>query len=465
MLPLGGTARRANGAGMSSDRLAPGAVGGAPAPVSFGQALRYWFKLGCISFGGPAGQIALMHAELVERRRWISERRFLHALNYCMLLPGPEAQQLATYIGWLMHRTAGGLAAGALFVVPSLLLLIGLSWLYAAQGKHPLVQAVLYGVQPAVVALVAQAAWRLGSRALKTPLHWALAGGSLLAMLAAIPFPWVLGVAAGVGWAQGRWWPGPSVADAAHGPHSKAISAPAWIDDDTPTPAHASFRARRLLATLALGLALGAAGYSALVAWGGANGLLAQMARFFTQAALLTFGGAYAVLPYVVQGAVEQHGWLSATQMLAGLALGESTPGPLIMVVSFVGFLGGWQQPFVDSALLSGVVAAAVVTFFTFLPSFVFIFAGAPLVEATRDDLRFTAPLAAISAAVVGVIAQLGLYFAEQVLWPQRAGIDWPALVIGAAAALALLRFRIGVLPVLGAAALAGLAWRLVGVG
>ena len=442
-----------------------GAAADAPAPVGFAQALAYWLRLGCISFGGPAGQISLMHAELVERRRWISERRFLHALNYCMLLPGPEAQQLATYIGWLMHRTAGGLAAGALFVLPSLLLLIGLSWLYVAQGGHPVAQAVLYGVQPAVVALVVQAAWRLGSRALKTALHRLLALASLLAMLAAIPFAWVLGAAAAMGWAQGRWWPGrpvngPSPHGTAGGTAADAAMR-AWIDDDTPTPAHARYATRRLLATVAIGLALGAAVYLLLWAWGGAASLLAQMAVFFTQAALLTFGGAYAVLPFVVQGAVEQYGWLSAPQMLAGMALGESTPGPLIMVVSFVGFLGGWQQPFLASPLAAGVVAALVVTFFTFLPSFVFILAGAPLVEATRGDLRFTAPLAAISAAVVGVIAQLGLYLAEQVLWPQRSHIEWPALAIGIAAAVALLRYRVGVLPVLGAAAVAGIVWRL----
>ena len=431
------------------------------APIGFGEALRYWFKLGCISFGGPAGQIALMHAELVERRRWISDRRFLHALNYCMLLPGPEAQQLATYIGWLMHRTAGGLVAGGLFVLPSLLLLIGLSWLYAAQGRHPLLQAVLYGVQPAVVALVAQAAWRLGGRALKTPLHWALAIGSLIAMIVAIPFPYVLAVAALIGWAQGRWWPQLGAAASGHAAASQGAHAPAWIDDDTPPPAHARYRAGRLAGVLAGGFGLGVAVYAALVGWGGRDGLLAQMAAFFTQAALLTFGGAYAVLPYVVQGAVEQHGWLSSTQMLAGLALGESTPGPLIMVVAFVGFLGGWQQPFVESPLLAGMLAASVVTFFTFLPSFVFIFAGAPLVEATRDDLRFTAPLAAIGAAVVGVIAQLGLYFAEHVFWPQRVANDWAAFAIFVVAAVALLRFKRGVLEVLGMSAVAGLVWRL----
>ncbi|HEU4460305.1 MAG TPA: chromate efflux transporter [Methylibium sp.] len=433
-------------------------------PPDFREALRWWFKLGCIGFGGPAGQIALMHAELVERRRWISERRFLHALNYCMLLPGPEAQQLATYIGWLMHRTAGGLAAGLLFVAPSLVLLIALSWLYAAQGGQPWLQALLYGVQPAVVALVVQAAWRLGGKALKTPLHVALAIGSLAAMVAGVPFPLVLLVAALAGWAQGRRRP-PPPSPPVHAP-SRGSHAPAWIDDDTPSPPHALGGRARLLRVVALGLALGAAVFAALVAWRGLDAMPAAMAAFFTKAALLTFGGAYAVLPYVVQGAVEQHGWLSGAQMLAGLALGESTPGPLIMIVAFVGFLGGWQQPFVEAPLLAGVIGAGVASFFTFLPSFVFILAGAPLVEATRDDLRFTAPLAGISAAVVGVIAQLGLYFAGQVFWPQgpAAGgrFDAVALLIAVAAAVALIRLRLGVLPVLAACAVAGIAMRSV---
>jgi len=438
-------------------------------PPGFGEALRWWFRLGCISFGGPAGQIALMHAELVERRRWISERRFLHALNYCMLLPGPEAQQLATYIGWLMHRTRGGLAAGLLFVLPSFLLLIALSWLYAAQGRHPLLQAVLYGVQPAVVALVVHAAWRLGTRSLRSRFHLGLAIGSLAAMQTGIPFPYVLAVAAAAGWAQGRWWPQPAGASHAH-PVASAGAAPrpAWIDDDTPSPAHAGFRPTRLAAVLVVGIGLGLAVFAGLAAWRGAEGMPAAMAQFFTQAALLTFGGAYAVLPYVVQGAVGQFGWLSGTQMLAGLALGESTPGPLIMVVAFVGFLGGWQQPFVETPLLAGLVAASVATFFTFLPSFVFIFAGAPLVEATRGDLRFTAPLAGISAAVVGVIAQLGLYFAGHVFWPPEGPqgladlprLDLAAAAIALAAAVALIRFKLGVLPVLGACAALGLAWR-----
>jgi chromate transporter len=443
-------------------RKVPGPASPGDAPprdvVPFRHAVRAWFAISLQTFGGPAGQIAVMQRHLVDERRWIGQKRFLHALNYCMLLPGPEAQQLATYIGWLMHRTRGGLAAGALFVLPSLLLLIGLSWLYAAQGRHPLLQAVLYGVQPAVVALVAHAAWRLGGRALKTPLHWALAAGSLAAMLSGVAFPYVLAFAAAVGWAQGRWWPGLGAAGAGHGRPGAAALGRAWIDDDTPPPPHARFRPARLALTLAVGLGLAGAVYALLRVSGGADGLLAQMAVFFTKAALLTFGGAYAVLPYVVQGAVEQHGWLTLPQMMAGLALGESTPGPLIMVVAFVGFLGGWQQPFVESPLLAGALAAAVVTFFTFLPSFVFILAGAPLVEGTRDDLRFTAPLAAISAAVVGVIAQLGLFFGAHVLWPPPAGrFDAVAALLVGVAALALIRFKRGVLEVLGAGALIGL--------
>ena len=425
------------------------------------EALRFWFKLGFISFGGPAGQIALMHAELVERRRWLSEGRFLHALNYCMLLPGPEAQQLATYTGWLMHGVRGGIAAGLLFILPALLLMIGLGWLVMVVGTHPLTQGLLYGIQPAVVALVAQAGWRLGSRTLKTTLHRAIALGALLSVSVGMPFPLVLLVAALCGIALDR--------DDAHG-SSESVVAPAgadadppraWIADDTPPPPQAAHRARALLLAGGGGLVQGLAGGALLLASG--HALLTSMAVFFTKAALLTFGGAYAVLPYVMQSAVEVHGWVSAPQMMTALALGESTPGPLIMIVTFVGFLGGWQQPMLGTPLASGVAAALVATFFTFLPSFVFILAGAPWVEATRGLPRLAAPLRAISAAVVGVIVQLGLVLALHVLWPDAATrgalaqVEWPALLIGLAAAVALLRWRLGVVPVLAAAALLGL--------
>ncbi len=438
-----------------------------PLTVSFMQALRFWLKLGFISFGGPAGQIAVMHAELVERRRWISERRFLHALNYCMLLPGPEAQQLATYIGWLMHRTAGGIVAGVLFVLPSLVLLIGLSWIYLVFGETLLVAGIFYGIKPAVVAIVLHAAWRIGSRALKNAWLWGLAAAAFVAIFALdAPFPLIVGVAAALGYAGGRFAPQTFAAKGAHASKSVVSHAPALIDDDTPPPTCARNSRARLARVLAFGIAFWLTAMLALVAINGWSSTLAQMAWFFTKAALLTFGGAYAVLPYVYQGAVEHFGWLSGPQMIAGLALGETTPGPLIMVVAFVGFVGAWQQQIfgADALFVAGVVAACVATFFTFLPSFVFIFAGAPVIEATHGDLRFTAPLTAITAAVVGVIVNLALFFAGHVLWPEgwKGDVEWPAAVIALAALAALFRFKLNVIAVIAGAALAGLGWTLL---
>jgi len=440
-----------------------------PPAVPFWDAVRFWLKLGFISFGGPAGQIAIMHSELVERRRWISEQRFLHALNYCMLLPGPEAQQLATYIGWLMHRTWGGIVAGALFVLPSLFILIGLSWVYLRFGDVPVVAGIFYGIKPAVTALVLHAAHRIGTRALKNRWMWAIAALAFIAIFAFdTPFPAIVLAAALIGSAGSRFAPQVFALGGGHGA-AQAHYGPALIDDDTPTPAHARFSRGRLAAVLGIGLALWLVVAGGLLATFGWQGLLTQMGWFFTKAALLTFGGAYAVLPYVYQGAVEQHHWLSGPQMIDGLALGETTPGPLIMVVAFVGFVGAWLQPVfgADSMLLSGAVAAAVVTFFTFLPSFVFILAGGPLVEATHGKLGFTAPLSAITAAVVGVILNLALFFAYHVLWPQGFGgrFDFVSALIALAAALALFRFKLGVLPLLAACAAVGLAVRLLTAG
>lgn len=438
------------------------------APVTFGAALRFWLKLGFISFGGPAGQIAIMHAELVERRRWISERRFLHALNYCMVLPGPEAQQLATYIGWLMHRTAGGIVAGGLFVLPSLFILVALSWVYLRFGHLPAVAGLFYGIKPAVTALVLHAAHRIGTRALKNAWLWAIAAAAFVAIFAfAVPFPAIVLAAGLVGLVGARRAPQVFAPGGGHAGADQRFG-PALIDDDTPTPPHARFSRAHLARVLAAGLALGAGALALLAAAGGWQGALAQMGWFFTKAALVTFGGAYAVLPYVVQGAVEQHHWLTGAQMIDGLALGETTPGPLIMVVAFVGFVGGWGQQVLgpDALFAGGALAAAVVTFFTFLPSFVFILAGGPLVEATHGRLAFTAPLSAITAAVVGVILNLALFFALHVLWPRGlgAGFEGPAALIGAAAALALFRFKAGVMPLIGACAVLGLGLTLAGV-
>src|SRR5574343_719609 len=411
-----------------------------PANVSFWHAFLFWLKLGFISFGGPAGQIAIMHQELVEHRRWISERRFLHALNYCMVLPGPEAQQLATYIGWLMHRTWGGIVAGALFVLPSLFILIGLSWVYLRFGDVPLVAGLFLGLKPAVTALVLHAAHRIGTRALKNRWMWGIATASFVAIFAFdTPFPAIVLAAALIGHFGAQRWPRVFALGGGHG-SAKASYGPALIDDDTPTPPHARFSRSHLAKVLVFGLGLWLLAIAVLVALNGLQGTLTLMGWFFTKAALLTFGGAYAVLPYVYQGAVEQHQWLSGPQMIDGLALGETTPGPLIMVVAFVGFVGGWLKEVLgpDALFLGGALAATVVTFFTFLPSFVFILAGGPLVEATHGKLGFTAPLSAITAAVVGVILNLAMFFAYHVLWPQGFGgrLDWASALIGAAAAV-----------------------------
>ena len=443
----------------------------APSSVTLTEAFWYWLKLGFISFGGPAGQIAIMHQDLVERKRWISEQRFLHALNYCMLLPGPEAQQLAIYIGWLMHRTWGGIIAGGLFVLPSLFILIALSWIYIAFGDLPAVAGLLYGIKPAVTAVVVFAAYRIGSRALKNGVLWAIAAAAFVAIFALkLPFP-VIVIAAGIiGYIGGRVAPDKFATGGGHGKAGKSYGA-AIIDDATPTPAHALFSWGRFMRVLMVGLLIWACAMGLLIYTTGGDSVLTQMGWFFTNAALLTFGGAYAVLPYVYQAAVEQYQWLTATQMIDGLALGETTPGPLIMIVAFVGFVGGWTKQLLgpDALFLAGVAAAAVATFFTFLPSFIFILLGGPLVESTHGELKFTAPLTGITAAVVGVILNLAVFFAWHVLWPSATEaapftghFDWPSLIIGIAAGVALFRFKAGIISVIAACAAAGLFIRLV---
>ena len=423
--------------------------------------------MGCISFGGPAGQIAILHQELVVARRWISEQRFLHALNYCMVLPGPEAQQLATYLGWLLHGTRGALVAGSLFVLPSFFILVSLSWAYVVWGSTPVVASMFYGIKPVVVAIVAAAAWRIGTRACSTAFLASVAALSFgLTALAGTPFPAILAIAALLGWAASRFVP----AQIGHGAvHETAAGGPGdefVIGDSSPTPEHARAVPLDWLPTLLIGaglwlLVLGAVVY----AGGGLDGTLARMALFFSKAALLTFGGAYAVLPYVFDAAVARYSWLTPGQVLDGLALGETTPGPLIMVVTFIGFVGAWgQAPFGPEHLLAGALAAAaVVTFCTFLPSFLFILIGAPLVERTRDALRVTAPLRAITAAVVGVIANLALVLGEHALIPGTDGdLDWVAAAIALAAGVALLRFRLGVPVLVVAGALLGLGLHLL---
>ena len=404
-----------------------------------------------------------MHEELVERRRWISEARFLHALNYCMLLPGPEATQLATYIGWLMHRTWGGIVAGVLFVLPSVFILIALTWIYLAYGHLPLIAGLFYGIKPAVVAIVLAAAHRIGSRALKNAWLWAIAAAAFIAIFAfSLPFPAIVLTAALIGWLGGRYAPGRFSAGGGHAGAS-ASHGPAIIDDDTPTPPHARFSWPKLWLYAGAGIAMWTVAIVALHDW---EKTLFEMGWFFTKAAMLTFGGAYAVLPYVYQGGVEQYGWLTAAQMIDGLALGETTPGPLIMVVAFVGFVGGWTRELfgADSLAAAGVAGALVATFFTFLPSFVFILVGAPFIETTHGDLRFTAPLTAITAAVVGVVLNLAVFFAYHVLWPDGLGgrFEWLSALLGLAAFVALFRFKAGVIPVIGGSAAIGLVASLL---
>ena len=452
---------------MSSAARERNAEGAAPAvtaaAVPFREALRFWFKLGFISFGGPVGQIAVMHQELVERRRWISERRFLHALNYCMVLPGPEATQLATYVGWLMHRTWGGIVAGTLFVLPSLFILIALSWIYMAYGNVPVVAGVLYGIKPAVTAVVLFAAYRIGSRALRNAVLWTIAAAAFVGIfLLHVPFPAIVIAAGIIGYIGGRVAPAKFRTGGAHAA-TGAPHAPAVIDDDTPTPPHALFSARGAAIVFAVSLALWAVPLALLALAYGTDATFTQMGWFFTKAALLTFGGAYAVLPYVYQAGVEQYHWLTASQMIDGLALGETTPGPLIMIVAFVGFVGAWMKAVLgaDALFAAGAVGATIATYFTFLPSFVFILLGGPLIETTHGQLRFTAPLTGITAAVVGVVVNLAMFFAYHVLWPSGFGgrFEWPLAVIAIAAFTALWRYKVGIIPVILACGVVGLAW------
>ncbi len=437
-----------------------------PQTVTFWQAFLFWLKLGFISFGGPAGQIAIMHQELVERRRWISEQRFLHALNYCMLLPGPEAQQLATYIGWLMHRTWGGIVAGVLFVLPSLFILIALSWIYIAYGNVTWVAGIFFGIKPAVTAIVMHAAYRIGSRALKNNFLWAISIAAFIAIFAFhVPFPYIVLAAAMTGYLGGRYWPVFFNTTNAHTSAEKSYGA-AIIDDHTPTPKHALFSYSGLIAVIIGGLILWVLPFLFLWNHFGWQHSFTQMAWFFTTAALLTFGGAYAVLPYVYQGAVTQYGWLTPAQMIDGLALGETTPGPLIMVVAFVGFIGGYSQALLgtENLFIAGTVAASIVTWFTFLPSFIFIFAGAPFIETTHKKIQFTAPLSAITAAVVGVIVNLAVFFAYHIFWPQgfNGDFEWISVAIALLAAVALFRFKIGIIKVIMTCALLGLLTSIV---
>jgi chromate transporter len=418
----------------------------APSAVRFGDALRFWLKLGFISFGGPAGQIAIMHSELVERRRWISERRFLHALNYCMLLPGPEAQQLATYIGWLLHGVRGGLAAGILFVLPGFCVILALSAAYAAFGQLSWLMGVFFGLKCAVIALVTEALWRVAKRALKQPTHVMVAVLAFLALFVfRIPFPIVILVAAIVGLAM-AW---------------RSDGHPVATDEKVLTQ---TSKAPRPFRTALIGAALWLGPIALLALLLGSTHIFPQMGLFFAKMAVVTFGGAYAVLAYVAQQAVQSYGWLTTGNMIDGLALAETTPGPLILVLSFVGFYAAHQQPGALAPMLAGTLGAIFVTWVTFVPSFIWIFLGAPYVERLRQNRYLSAALAMVTAAVVGVIANLALWFALHVLfrnvtevplgiatltWPDWRSADLVAIGLSIAAGPALLHWRINLVKVL----------------
>jgi chromate transporter len=425
---------------------------------SFGEAFRFWWKLGWISFGGPAGQIAIMHKELVESRRWISESHFLHAVNFCMLLPGPEAQQLVTYLGWRLHGWRGGVVAGVLFVVPSIFILLGLSWLYMAGGHLPLLAAVFYGLLPAVIAVVAEAVLRIGKKALKSPSLWMIAAISFVAIYRyEVSFVVIVFAAALLGWFGSRVAPSQFVAGKGHGAGGQSgeqnfLALPA-------SPVQTWGRAVRVFSVC---LVLWWTPVMVLGFWLGWDATAFQQGVFFSKAALVTFGGAYAVLPYVAQQAVEKFGWLSHPQMMSGLGLAETTPGPLIMVLQFVGFVGGWQHPGEMSPWAGAVIGALITTWTTFAPCFLFVFLGAPHVEGLRSKPRLGAALTAITAAVVGVILNLGVKFSEHSLWPEATSrLDGFVAVTALAAFVAMQGFKMKLMPVIGGCAVLGVVWKL----
>ncbi|WP_333586316.1 chromate efflux transporter [Phenylobacterium sp.] len=445
--------------------------------VSFREALWVWTRIALLSFGGPAGQIAVMHRILVEEKRWIGDGRFLHALNFCMLLPGPEAQQLATYLGWLMHRTLGGLAAGLLFILPGAVSILALSILYVQLGEVPLVQALFFGLKAAVLVVVVQAVFRLGGKTLRTPLARGLAAGAFVAIYAfSVPFPLIVLGAGVIGLAAARW--NLMGSGAGHGETGTSLADADSALGAAP-PAHARPNlawALRIGGTLlvlwlgpvaALGLTLG---------W---DNVFTEIALFFSKLAVVTFGGAYAVLAYVAQAAVETHGWLAPGEMIDGLGLAETTPGPLIMVTQFVGFLAALRGDTGLSPLAAGALGAALTTWVTFTPCFLWIFLGAPYVEALRQAKALAAALAAVSAAVVGVILNLALWFGVRVLFsevdvlsagplaldvPRLSSLEPVSLALTAAAGLAAWRLRLGVPTLIAASAAAGMAAHLAGL-
>jgi chromate transporter len=432
---------------------------------TFREALRFWLKLGFISFGGPAGQIAIMQSELVERRRWIGQERFLHALNFCMLLPGPEAQQLAIYCGWLLHRTWGGIVAGVLFVLPAAFLLWGLAWVYMTHGNVPWIAALFSGLKPAVLAIVVAAVLRIGGKALRNRVMWGVAAVAFgLLFSGMVPFPVVVLGALTTGLIGGRLAPhlfAPAGGGHGHGGGGAAKAPGGAVIDDAAESASVRPSWGRALKVALIGGGLWAAPLLAIGLWQGWDGTLARMGFFFSKAAMVTFGGAYAVLTYVGQQAVDNFGWLTAPQMLDGLALAETTPGPLIMVLQFVGFVGAWGQPGGLSPLMAATLGAALTTWVTFVPCFIWIFLGAPHIERLRSVKILSAALATVTAAVVGVVLNLAVWFGWHVIapagdWTQP---DWFSLAVAALAFGALHRFKANMFAVIAACAALGLFW------
>jgi chromate transporter len=447
---------------------------GIPAAPTFAEATRVWAKIGLLSFGGPAGQIALMHTELVEKRRWIGERRFLHALNYCMLLPGPEAQQLAIYIGWLLHRTAGGLVAGILFVLPGAVVMLGLSILYGFYRSVPLIDALFLGIKAAVLAVVMEAVLRIGRRALKNRAMIAIALGAFVGIYVFhIPFPLIVLLAGLIGWVGSHAAPRLFL-DTGHGAGSVASDGGGVVDGmfERGELGHTDPSLRRALGVLSVWLPVWLGPLLLLWLSTGAGSVWTQIGAFFSTMAVVTFGGAYAVLAYVAQAAVDNFGWLAAGEMVDGLGLAETTPGPLILVLQFVGFLAAFRASGSLDPLLAGCLGASLTLWVTFAPCFLWIFLGAPYVEALRGNRAISAALSAITAAVVGVIMNLALWFALHVVFrevrpfeifglgpdiPVLASADWRAALLAVAAMIAMLRFKVGMIPTLGACAMAGL--------
>jgi chromate transporter len=458
-----------NAAKETSSKAAPGHG------IGFGDAFRVWLRVALLSFGGPAGQIAVMHRILVEEKNWISESRFLHALNYCMLLPGPEAMQLATYSGWLLHRTAGGIMAGGLFILPGVIAIMGLSWVYAAFGHVGVVEALFFGMKAAVLAIVIQAVVRLGGRALRNRVMVALAAVAFVAIFFFdVPFPIIIIVAGAVGYLGARSGR-PEFAAVPHG--DNGATADSLLGEEVPD--HARPGIPRALATGAFWLLLWLAPVAALlIAFGEAN-VFSQIALFFSKMAMVTFGGAYAVLAYVAQQAVEHYHWLGAREMLDGLGMAETTPGPLIMVLQFVGFMAAFREPGTLSPLLAGTLGGLLATWVTFTPCFLWIFVGAPFIETLRGNKGLAGALGAITSAVVGVILNLSIWFALHTVFrettpvrsfglsfdrPVPASVDVAALALALAAAIAIFRFKLGMLTVLGGACAAGILLRLAGL-